>query len=346
MVRAAVRVLALWSMGLSAFGQSTIAGRKVSVVVVNPDDLTLVKWEGTGPAVTSAHVTTTTDDTIDSLLQSNGIYPDSEAFTLIYDLNPALKNLSLGDGASLEIPRVANEDELSKLKASGYLARVSVDPELRGSLSQSIGELENLVNRSAGLTSPTVQSQLTRIATSYAQIDETYRRRRGPPLRRETLQQLADEVTALNAILKTLVGTKKPLSGDDQAQIAAINEDLAQFMTHYDERMGGKSLMAEDSCAVIVNINGAKSTQRDTLRVYYTFNGLYREPPSDPPVRSSEWTQLGSGHSEKLLNDKNYRLWAASDGDPGHPLTAPFRLETTCGSDETPVDLSVITKVH
>jgi hypothetical protein len=346
MLRAAIRILALWSVGLSAFAQSTVAGRGVSVDVVNPEDRSIVAWPGIGPAVTSGPAVSTADDTIYSLLKTNGIYPDSEAFALVYDLNPTLSDLNFVLGTHLQIPAVASQSDLARLKASGDLARVTLDPELRSTLGKSTEKLQGLVNSSAGQTGTATQGQLKSIAAWYMQIDRSYHRRTGPPLRSETLHQLTDEAAALNAMLESAAQTKTPLSGDDEGQIAAIYDDLSKVMATYNQALGSNLPKAESACAVIANIKGDPPPRSDMMRVYYTFNGLFRNPPSDPPVRSSSWTQLGSGHSQKLLGDKNYTLWAAQDGDPGHPLTMPARLATDCGSDPIPLDLSVITKVH
>jgi hypothetical protein len=146
-------------------------------------------------------------------------------------------------------------------------------------------------------------------------------------------------------MLQAATRTNQPLSADDAEQIAAIYDDLTKIMANYGQSLGTNTPKGEDSCDVVVRIIGGDPSEGGAIRVYYTFNGLYRNPPSDPPVRSSGWTQLGSGHSQKLLNDKNYKLWAARDGAPGHPLTELYRLETACGEGQIPVELSVAAKV-
>jgi hypothetical protein len=198
------------------------------------------------------------------------------------------------------------------------------------------------VSISGNVTGSQARTELGTLAGWYAQIDKSYRRRTGPPLRRATLQQLNDEAAALNALLYGATQAKRPLSSDDEAQIGAIYDDLTKVMLSYGQVMGNQAPKGEDTCDVVVDIKGAGSNGNTLLRVYYTFNGLYRNPPSDPPVKNSEWAQLGSGHKGLLLNDKTYKLWAARDGDPGHPLTAPFKLETTCGGSPTAVELSVV----
>jgi hypothetical protein len=195
------------------------------------------------------------------------------------------------------------------------------------------------------VTNAKSQDQLRSLAAWYAQIDKSYQRRTGPPLSQETLRQLSDEATALNTILGTAAQAKQPVSAEDAEQIAAIYDDLKKIMVSYGQSMGTASPKGEVSCDVVVRIKGGEPSEGAAMRVYYTFNGIYRNPPSDPPVRSSGWTQLGSDHSEHLLNNKNYTLWAARDGDPGHPLTVLYRLETACDESQIAVDLSVAGKL-
>jgi hypothetical protein len=342
-VRIALAVLAWWSAALALSAQDNLAGRKVALAIVNSQDLSSAHWAGANPHLVSVRTVVKNDETIYTLLQKNGILPDSEAFTLVYDLNPELHEVrDLQDGASLNLPRVAPETDLRKLADSGDLARISVDPDLRNGLSESIKELQVLVSSSGNVASSQTRTELTDLAGWYAQIDRSYRRRTGPPLRRETLLELSDEAAALNALLQGAVQAKRPLSSDDEAQVGAIYDDLTKVMLNYGQVMGNQAPKGEDTCDVVVDIKGADTNGSMVLRVYYTFNGLYRNPPSDPPVKNSEWAQLGSGHKGKLLNDKTYELWAARDGDPGHPLTAPVKLKTTCESSPTAVELSVV----
>lgn len=344
-VRIAIAVLAWCNAAMLVSAQGTLAGRMVSFAIVNPQDLSPAPWSGANPHLVSSSIAVKGDDTIYTLLQANGILPDSEAFTLVYDLNPQLRDLKTLNGiTSLQLPRVSPASDLRKMAAGGELARVSVDPEMRSRLNESTQILQNLVSSSVGVTSAQTQTELSTLAKWYGEIDKSYRRRTGPPLRRQTLLQLNDEAIALNALLQAAVQAKRPLSSDDEAQIAAIYDDLQKVMLHYGQALGNEAPKGEDACDVIVNLKGVDASGSAEMRVYYTFNGLYRDPPADPPVKSSEWTQLGSGHSSRLLNDKNYKLWASRDGDPGHPLTAPFRLETTCGGSPTTVELSIVSR--
>ena len=101
-------------------------------------------------------------------------------------------------------------------------------------------------------------------------------------------------------------------------------------MDHYSQTLAGNTPKAEDFCSVTVNIKAADSRNVENLRVYYTYNGLFRTLPAQPPIPSFGFAQLGSGHSQNLLR-KNYQIWAAKDGDANHPVTPPYllRIDTT-----------------
>ena len=170
MVRIAILVLAFWSIAVSA--QGPLAGRNVSVAIANPEDLSPAEWQGANPSLTSAPIVLNGDETIYTALQANGIYPDSEAFALVYDLNPGLRDLKdVQAGTGLELPRVAAESDLAKLRAKGNLVRISVDPELRNTLSESAKTLKELAESSQGVTNVETQRQVKSLAAWYVQID-------------------------------------------------------------------------------------------------------------------------------------------------------------------------------
>jgi hypothetical protein len=224
MVARGLMVILVWcNAGVLLSAQETMAGRTVTLAIVHPDDLSPAAWSGAAPSLVSARSITKGDETIYSLLQANGIFPDSEAFTLVYDLNPSLRDVKdLKEGTSVELPKVSPESDLQKMVATGSLARVSVDPGTRNLLSEMTRSLQPLVSSSGGVTSAKAQEELNTLVKWYTQIDRSYGRRTGPPLRAETLHQLVDEAAALNALLQEAVPAKRRLSADDEAQIGAI----------------------------------------------------------------------------------------------------------------------------
>jgi hypothetical protein len=346
--RSILVVLLLFETVSSVPAQIILGERSITLTFVNPQDLSPVNWTSHKVTLVSVPTSITSDNTVYTLLQANAIVPDSEAFTLLYDLNPSLRDIkTLTEGASLQLPKIAGGAELRQLQEKQYLAKLTVDPEIRGRMNASIENLQLVVTSANRVSSPGTEKQLETLAKWYAQIEKSYRRRTGPPLRRETLLQLNSEVAVLNSLLQTALQSKRKLSNDDEAQVGAIYQDLEMVMRAYGQVLANEAPKAEEQCEVTVNIRGDAPSAIGALRVYYTFNGLYREPPLDPPVTSTGFAQLGSGQNARLLAEKNYKIWAASDGDPGHPLTPPLKLKTpasACGP--TAVDLSLVLRKH
>src|SRR5260370_36901684 len=347
-VRSIIIGLLFLESALLATAQLTLADRSVTLTFVDPKDLSPVDFTTPNVALVSVSATISGDGNTYTLLEDNGIVPDSEAFTLVYDLNPGLKDVkTLTEGASLQVPKIAGEIELQQLKAKHYLAKLSIDPEIRDQLNASILNLQEAVPSAGKVSSIDALKQLTTLAKWYAQIEKSYRHRTGPPLRRATLQQLSGEAAALNSLLRSALQSNRKLSNDDETQIAAIYHDLEMEMRAYGQVLANEAPKAEELCDVIVNIKGGDPDLVGALRVYYTFNGLYREPPVDPPVTSNGFPQLGSGKRVRLLAAKNYKVWAARDGDAGHPLTPPLRLETPASATgPVTVDLGVMSSKH
>jgi hypothetical protein len=90
--------------------------------------------------------------------------------------------------------------------------------------------------------------------------------------------------------------------------------------------MAGELPPGEPRYRVVVEIRGNDQDSIRNLRVYYVVAGLYRSPIVNPPVKSTNFNGLGSG-SEALLTVKDYKVWAARDGDPTNPLTPVVDLK-------------------
>lgn len=338
-------ILTLFLMSYAAVPRAqgqvmSLGGRSVTLTFVDPQDMSPVPWASGAVSLATVTGAVTGTDTVYSLLQSSGIMPDSEALTLVYDLNPGLSDVrTLSAGAAVLLPRITPPSALQEIKQKGYLARVNVDPEIRDRLNVSIQALQAIQPSANQVSSPATQEKLAKIAEWYGQVARSYRRRTGPPLRRQTLLQLSNEAVALTTLLQSAQQAKRDLSGDDEAQVGAIYQDLERVMRAYGQTLGNEPPKAEGECTVTVNIQGNSPKLLSQLRVYYTFNGLYREPPVDPPVTSTPFTQLGSGQSARFVAAKIYKIWAARDGHPGQPLSPPLRFENGCDANTVTLSL-------
>ncbi|HEY1984084.1 MAG TPA: hypothetical protein VGG85_01670 [Terracidiphilus sp.] len=286
-----------------------------------------------------------------SALQANGIVPDAEAFCLVYDLNPSLNDLKhLTAAGSIQVPTVSGGPELSGKIGKDYLVALTIDPEIHDQLNQRVDDLRELAARFAKLApdrfeSPAVsqkaQQNVAELAKWYAQIKKSYLRRTEPPLRRQTLVQLNNEAVTLNSLLNREMATNQQVSRSDEDQMDAIHQDLETEIQKYGQVLANQAPAAEPLYKIVINIKGGNPQTIDGLRVYYTFNGTYQDPPISPPVTSFPFGQLGSGKFE-MLPVKNYKIWAALDGDPGHPLTPPLAVKVSpLGGAEQAFDISL-----
>ena len=337
--------LVLFWLGFSTTDQGAkqdISGRTLEITVVKADDLSPVPWPAGHIEIKPASATISPEKNIYMLLQDMGIAPDSEAFALVYDLNPAIKSLnSLPPKTSLQVPSVADESQLRRLQRSHDLIELVLDPDIRRDLKERTEALEGLlpsVNQES--LDSTTQEQVKSLAGWYEQIERRFRRKTDPPLRRATLIELSSEGEALVTILKSALSMHRKLTPSEKEQVGTIYEDIKVEIGQYGQILAGMTPTAQNFYAVTVNIKEVDATLNNHVRVYYTYNGLFPASAALPPTKSWGFSRLGSGVSENLLM-KNYVIWAARDGDSGHPLTPPYRLRIESVSPPSlTVDLS------
>jgi hypothetical protein len=309
------------------------------MTVVKAEDLSPQAWPPQQIELKQVSATLTRDTNAYMLLQANGIAPDPGAFALVYDLNPALKDLNgLPPNTILQLPSIAGGEGLRELLQDRNLVELTVDPEIRHELNQHIEALQPLLPSIPQLTTDAnAQSQIKSLIAWYQLIEKRFKRKTDPPLRQPTLVELRNEADLLNSILATALHQSRQLTGDEQRQVAAIYDDVKLEITQYGQVLEGDAPKGQAYYSVTVTIKGVDPNLNKNLRVYYIYNGQFRTLPAQPPIASLGFTHLGSGQSEKLLM-KNYWIWAAKDGDSNHPLTPPYplRIEST-----SPTSLSV-----
>jgi hypothetical protein len=336
-----------------------LAGRSVAMNLVKAAGLAPVPWPQGTFTLKTIETKLPANPNLYHVLLDNGIAPDTEAFTLVYDLNPRFRDLkSVSAGGILELPLVGGPTELAQLKRSGYLVQLTIDQELRAELKASTDRLhavtQDFMQHSpkpfASATEPTpnkradTQEQIATLSKWFDQINTSYLRHTGPPLRRRTLVQLRDEAGVLVSLLTKPTNSDQKLSQEDQEQIAAIYSDVALDIQKYGQVLGPTGPKADALYSVIVNVVGQDVQLIQGLRVYWAINGIFRDPPINPPVISYGFKELGSGKSE-MLPIKNYRIWAARDGDPGHPVTPPLLVSVLGTEDPVHVDLSLVPRI-
>jgi len=256
--------------------------------------------------------------------------------------------------AAIMLPKALPGAKLRPILADGsHLVVLVLDSDIRAELNDASSRLQKISQAFGQLptirfNSPEEQSivvkQVQDLTKWYEHIATTGRQRKGPPLNRETLQQLRDEAAALSALSTPYIDGQTKFGAEDRAQLNAIHQDVEREIRRYDDVL---SAVVPDPdltacCSVVVAIRGDPKVV-DQLRVYYTLNGLFRNPPPGPIPGSTAFTELGSGKS-LTLRAKNYKFWAAREGDPDHLITLPVMapLQPTPDKQPTRVELVVL----
>ena len=289
MARLFLLAVSIANLGWSAASVTTIAGRPVNLDLVKADDLSHAAWPDGGFELTTEAVTTQVAANIYDLLSAEGIEPDVEAFTLVYDLNPSLKAVDpLANGLNLTLPRARGGNRLRDKLQHGYLVMLTVDRPLRDELGKTASELQDISARFAKIpaeqfTDPSTSEMMTKevkaLASWFAYVHKTFLQRTGPPLRRQTLQGMRDEALALNSILAEIIEGREAVTPADRKQVDAIYKDIQIQMKKYDNIMSGEPPAGDERYEVVVTIRNRDASLVDGIQVYYTWEGLFRSPP-------------------------------------------------------------------
>ncbi|WP_263350614.1 hypothetical protein [Acidicapsa acidisoli] len=335
----------------AGYVDTTLAGRTISVDLIKASDLSPAPWPDGDFALTTEMITTQSTANIYDLLTANGIEPDVEAFTVVYDLNPSLNKIDpLSAGTRLVLPKANGGEKLRQALGSGFLISLTVDRALREELAKSTAELHDLSIRFDGLPAErflnpsdkdVMTARIRTLAVWLAHAHKTYLQRTGPSLRRETLTGIHDEAQALNALLAVILKGREKVTPDDEEQVDAVYNDIQKQMKKYDNVMAGEPQPGDDQYKVVVSIRGGDARLVEGLQVYYAWEGLFRKPPKEP-YKSQAFDGVGSG-SSATLTIADYVIWAGKPGHPFPPLTdqKPISIGASGGNPRNVV-LSVI----
>jgi hypothetical protein len=337
-------VLAFATVAQDFSRTTTLAGRSIEMRLVKADDLSPVGWPK-GEIELTQTSTSVEGTNVLLKLKANGIAPDSEALTLVYDLNPSIHDLnSFPAKTQILMPSIkTTSPELNRFLHDGYLVEFTVDPEIRRELNSRIDALQALKSQVSTATTDAIAiKQSEQTIVWFEDVERRFKRRTGPPLRRATLNQLNDEAYQLESLLQGPIQQNRQVTDGEKQQIAAIFGDMQGVMKEYGQSFAGLIPPAEPYYVVTVTIKGTNSALIASLRVYFTFNGLFRPLPANPPIKATGFRELGSGKSQEL-EAKSYQVWAAKDGDWNNPLTPPYTLNIDeSSSSPIAVELSLV----
>jgi hypothetical protein len=330
-----------------------LGDRHLELGLLQLSDRALTQWPDTEVRLITESVIAGSDRNLSGSLAENGIEPDVGAYSLFYELNPqVIKANDISPKTKLLLPKIVPDAKLRPLLESGkYLVVLFIDSDLRSAIADASVDLHGLNGRIRKLQvsrfssiqeQASVASQVQDLDQWYGNVVSTGLQRKGPPLNRETLEQLRDEAAALSSVITSFANSNVQLSVEDRRQIDAIHSDVEREIRRYDEVMSGTApdpdLVA--CCTVVVAIRGDPKVVVQ-LRVYYTLYGLFRNPPPGPVPGSVAFTELGSDKS-KTLRAKNYMFWAAREGDPNVLVTQPIMVPLEADSNQKPTKVDLV----
>jgi hypothetical protein len=311
-------VLLAISLSVAGFAspiqEKTTVDRDVSLAVVTTDGRQ-VPANVQGLELKVVTITVKSDDSVKQLLAANHVYPDTEAFGLVYDLNPGLANVSLiKDGQQLTLPRIERRDSQPVLP-SGQLVALTVDSGLKSQLEARFETLDNTTTTitrfgverftDAGERSSVIRS-LRSINDSLAAI-VSVTKGKILPIHNEVLKQVNDEVESLQLALDGIIQTQRKPTAEELDLIKLIDEDLTIKTRNLNDVRGPNEAAARGDLLVKVKVNavGQDGKPVPNLRVYYV--------PMAIPKRIAEFNTL-QFPAEHYMPIGNYVIWAGRPG--------------------------------
>ena len=183
--------------------RAMLAGRSVEMRIVTPEDLSPIAWPK-GNAELTQTATSLEGTNVLLKLKANGIAPDSEALTLVYDLNPSVHDLnSLPANTRISLPSVKSASQSNELSAMMVSRRVH--PSLKIRRTELPGRRPNMLLKpqvEKVTTDAVVIKQAEQTIVWFNEVERRFKRRTNPPLRRATLNQLNEEAYQLQSLLQ------------------------------------------------------------------------------------------------------------------------------------------------
>src|SRR5437870_774852 len=227
--------------------------------------------------VLSSQAVPTNGKTIHELLRENHIFPDVEAFSVVYGLNPEIQKLSDLDVPQIRIPMVLGGQKLEAAFGSGFMVFVTVDKERKEQFNENVKTLTKLVQTVSDLgterfpdspTKESITSSLSTISAALNGINKRLIQRFGRPIPRDALDQLNAETGLLNAMLSAKTSTGARISKTDLDQIVAIDKDISVKSKAYSEIAAGEAPARWPEVNVVVKTI-RQGHQIPSLRIYY-----------------------------------------------------------------------------
>jgi hypothetical protein len=175
--------------------------------------------------------------TIHELLQAANIFPDVDAFNVVYTLNPNLKDLRKLAIAQIKIPKVASGPKLNAMFAQGFQVTLTVEKEKKQQFNDTAQKLATLRDSVSQLKVDKFESQtmrddfikrLTRSSEILEDIAEQVREKDGRPIPRIVLIEFNGEAQSLVQLMAAKVDSNTKFDQEDLNKIKDVEINLEQ----------------------------------------------------------------------------------------------------------------------
>ena len=295
-----------------------------------PITISLEKWRPNEKAewpsqtvVLTAQSVAVNKSTIHQLLRANHIFPDVEAFSIVYALNPEIKKLDELAVQQIKIPQIQDEARLKPFFDKGFWIFLTLHKEKKDNFSANVKRFRVLaasipnfaVDRFPDKASRTATvDSLTTIQAILNGINKRIVQRFGPPITRGALDQLNDDLELLNDLLGRKASSTERIDKTEQELILAVEKDIKIKGRMFQETAASKAPDAWDLVTVTVQVLSQGQEVRG-LRIYFV--------PEAQKRRRDKWKPFsGVTPTDEQLEEADYYFWATRDSDPTHaPIT-------------------------
>ncbi|HXI26577.1 MAG TPA: hypothetical protein VNG71_22185 [Pyrinomonadaceae bacterium] len=304
---------------LEKYRQFQLDNLAVTLTLQRPDNLERGDWPEEAVQL-SSQSTAVNGKTINELLLAANFFPDVEAFSLVYKLNPEISDLRNLRISTIRIPKVDGGAKLRAVFANGFQVLVTVERERKQEFGRDVQTLLRSVDTvskfgpekfSEPLTRDVLVKSLKHISEILDEIARQFRERYGRPVPKTVLCELLAETRLLNSIIGPKTLDKAKFDQNEKEKITEIELNLIQKSKSFKE-VAAPGDPSPNWNSVEVTVKTVRDGQLiPNLRIWYIAK-LSRDPEtlgSFGMLSTDKPDALAKGN----VYEADYCFWAAKD---------------------------------
>jgi hypothetical protein len=274
-------------------------------------------WPDEHIQLTSQSVTVN-GKTIHELLLEANIFPDVEAFTIVYVLNPEIQDLRKLAVAQIKIPKVVHGAKLNLMFAQHFQVWLTVEKEKKQQFNDSVQKLLSLIETTSNFGTGKFESlekreEFLRALKNSSEIlegiAEQVRERYGRTIPKVVLTELGSETQLLIGVLTAKAASTAKFDQRDFDKVKEVETDLKRKARIFKEvAAAGDPPTQYDSVEVSVKALQA-GRLIPNLRIYFVPK-FSRDPEGSLGMLT---TEKPDAPAKGRIYEGDYCFWAAKD---------------------------------